>query len=194
MPLITPPNYKDIPPNAPLVFLIGPIQGTSDWQSPAAWWLLDRLPNLFVASPRSKMWREDLPCTEKDRLYKVQTHWEHTYIREVMNRVIDPPKGVARAAIVAFCAKEEVHDPSRAFAQTTRYEIGKILGWINGRLGRDIFLNSDRLELPDGVFIGAHPDYFGRRYLENDLISEGRQLYSTIEEVCGKTFEYLHGK
>ena len=190
MPLLKPPVYEDVPVKSPLMFLIGPIQGAPDWQNPTSQWFLRRMPEVYVASPRSEMWKPDLSEEEHKRLFEQQAHWEHMYIQEALLRMVS--RSHADGLIVAWCPKEEAHDPKRAYGQTTRFELGTILGWIDGRKGRNPFNDPCADHWPDGpIFIGADPEFTGRRYLEYTMAAQGRVLFSSLEATRDEALRYL---
>lgn len=104
--LILPPEYPDI--MGPLVFLAGPILGAEDWQSKAIKILKAIRPDLRIASPRKKYVH-----TEFD--HKRQVDWEtHHLWRASIN-----------GAIMFWLAKEFEHNCQRAYAQTSRFELGE---------------------------------------------------------------------
>src|SRR3989338_9255350 len=96
----------------PVVFLAGPIQGAPDWLEEAARILSEFEPALTVASPRA------LP-NEYEKFdeahYRAQVDWETHYLRRA-----------AREGVIMFwLAKEKTHIHERAYAQTSRFEIGR---------------------------------------------------------------------
>ncbi len=193
MPLITPPDYRAVPLTTPLLLLFGPRKGAIDWQNPTAKWFLFHEPDMCVASTRSDEWDEHLTEVQRQQLIKKQKEWVALYIHLALERIIERKPNVARAAIMVWCAKEEILDPTRNYAPATRIAIGKMAGWINGALGMNIF-DDVREELPDGLFVGADEGFGGRRDLEIALELHGRPLYSSLEEMEGDTLRYLRGR
>lgn len=104
------PTYRDI--NDPVIFLAGPIQGAPDWQREAIA-LLEPTPGIQVASPRRSKSR---PKDFDDEMYRAQVDWEHHYL----DRAAD--EGV----ILFWLAREQTHRCDRAYAQTTRFELGEM--------------------------------------------------------------------
>lgn len=112
--LMTPPKWTGVDESLPVVFIAGPIQGAPDYQTPLAHRLIDAHPNLFVASPRR------LEVDEKFN-YDEQVFWEQA--------------NLGRAAfhgVSAFWLAAQDHsltyEPNRAYAQTTRFEFGQVIG------------------------------------------------------------------
>lgn len=193
MPLITPPDYEAVPLTTPLLLLFGPRKGAIDWQNPTAKWFLTEEPDMCVASTRSHEWSVHLTEVQRRQLIKNQKEWVAMYIHLALERIIERKSNIARAAIMVWCAKEEILDSMRNYAPATRIAIGKMAGWINGARGRNIFDDiSD--ELPDGLFVGAEEGFGGRRDLEIALELHGRPLYSSLEEMERDTLRYLRGK
>jgi len=188
MPLLKPPNFEKVRDHK-LMFLIGPIQGAEDWQNPTAQWFLDRVPELYVASPRSEMWPPGLSQEEHDRRFAIQADWEHDYIEEIIMRIA---RGSTTDYIFAWCSKEVHHNPKRAYAQTTRFELGTILGWIDASKNRRPFSGEGMSRAPhEPVFIGADPAFSGRQYLEHTLKKKGRPLLSSLEQTREHALNYI---
>lgn len=103
--LILPPNY----PNTvgPTIFLAGPIQG-ANWQPQAIEYLQKLSQKLNIASPRKDYLEEEF-------IYEKQVDWESYYLK----------KAAREGAIMFWLAKELVHTCERAYAQTTRFELGE---------------------------------------------------------------------
>ena len=103
---VHPPDTLEV--SGPVIFLAGPIQGASYWQSKATDLLHDIEPTIVVANPR-----KDYP--EGTFIYEKQVDWETHYLRLA-----------GRAGVVAFwLAKQTEETPGRAYAQTTRFELAE---------------------------------------------------------------------
>ena len=95
-----------------LIFLAGPIQGAVDWQQEAAAHIQSINPNLLIANPRRPL-NIDHDFTED--MYMEQVDWETQHLRHA-----------SRWGVILFwLAKESVHFCNRAYAQTTRFELGE---------------------------------------------------------------------
>lgn len=122
-----------------LVFLAGPIQGTTDWQSRAVELIGSLAPGVAIASPR----REYLPG---DFVYSAQVDWETFMLRQAAENGV----------ILFWLAKETEHNPERAYAQTTRFELAE---WVT----RAQFDRNVR------IVIGIEEGYSGARYVRHRL-------------------------
>lgn len=108
--LILPPAY--VPINAPLIFLAGPIQGAYDWQDEAAEKILAIAPKVYIASPRrNTAYKGEFT----PQMFYEQVDWETYHLR----------KAGEDGVIMFWLAKEFEHFCSRAYAQTTRFELGE---------------------------------------------------------------------
>lgn len=105
--VLVPPT--DRPIDGPLVFLAGPIQGAPNWQAEAAA-LLSRQPGLTIASPRRPEFLKLSPAE-----YAAQVDWEHRHLERA---------GV-QGVTLFWLAREAAHRCDRAYAQTTRFELGE---------------------------------------------------------------------
>lgn len=105
--IFQPPN-EYCQTDKPLIFLAGPIQGCRDWQKDAIA-ILERLsPFTGIANPRKEYLDDAF-------VYSAQVDWETNHLR------LAGQNGV----ILFWLEREKDHDPQRAFAQTTRFEIGE---------------------------------------------------------------------
>ncbi len=111
--IVTPPvlYYNH---SLPVMFLAGPIQGVEDWQAEAIK-ILEQIPGFVIASPRRPNISIKGDLEEKD--YKEQVDWEHYFL------------GSARGYGVTlfWLAREKMHDCTRSYAQTTRFELGEAM-------------------------------------------------------------------
>jgi hypothetical protein len=104
-----PPAYRDW--DGPVLFLAGPIQGAPDWQSDAIS-LLVRTPGVAIACPRRPgNANADLSAAA----YEEQVKWEHHYLE----------RAGLDGVLVFWLAREVTHHCDRAYAQTTRFELGE---------------------------------------------------------------------
>ena len=152
----------------PLIFLAGPIQGAPDWQATAIGWLQKHHPLLHIASPRSLMWETSLFPEERERLFDIQQEWEHDYIDYALDRGV----------VLFWLAKEAVHHCDRAYAQTSRFELGFALGnaLVRQRAG------FKRLA-PVRVAVGADKDFSNRNYLTKTMSKRfGLPMHATLED------------
>ena len=160
--LLIPPVL--VPVEGPVVFLAGPIQGAPDWQAEAVRLLAGFAPAVHVACPR----RVYLPG-EFD--YGGQVDWETHYLR----------RAALGGAILFWLAREAVHHPGRAYAQTTRFELAE---WKvrHERDGAKLVVGID-----DG-FSGAR--YIRRRFGQD---CPAVPLLASLEEACRVAAELARG-
>jgi hypothetical protein len=121
------PQEIIIPEETPLVFLEGPVQGSPNWQTPLAQRLLDRVPNLAVASPRALKEHEE-GFHSDDESIKALTS-EHQVAYEFIAR-----QRAFRFGVVAMWWSAQ--DPTlpykegRVYGKTSAVETGEPWGWI----------------------------------------------------------------
>jgi hypothetical protein len=153
---IIPPAYAHV--EGPLVFLAGPIQGAPDWQAEAIRLLMDES-GITVASPRRPpVSAGDFPETE----YAAQVDWEHHYLARA-----------AQDGVTMFwLAKESVHLCGRAYAQTTRFELGEAVT-LHRLAGAK-------------VVVGIEAGFSNMRYLLRTIAKKapGIPLCSTLADTC----------
>lgn len=93
--------------DGPLVYLIGPIQGASNWQADAIEILGDLAPDLHVASARSSDFRGG---PDKHLV------WEQTFLKRASKYGV----------ILFWCARETRHQCDRSYAAQMRFELGEL--------------------------------------------------------------------
>ncbi len=157
--ILTPPNYVDI--EGPLIFVAGPIQGSADWQSRAI--SLLGAAAVTVASPRR---RGDLgEFTEAD--YNAQVDWEHFHL----------DRAAKNGVILFWLAREREHKCERAYAQTTRFELGEAVTLHRLAGAR--------------VCVGIEEGFTNARYLRRTISKKapGIPVCATLEETCRRALE-----
>jgi hypothetical protein len=110
--ILFPPNIIS-PNDNPVVFLAGPIQGAPNWQEQAIEKLLSLKVNADIASPRRPKGIESEFGLQD---YYQQVDWETYYLNLAGNR---------GGVILFWLAAEQEHFCNRAFAQTSRFELGE---------------------------------------------------------------------
>jgi hypothetical protein len=117
----TPPHTLHIESHTPLVFLAGPVQGAPNWHSPIADELLTFRDDIHVASPRRLLEDEIDVFTANDS--QEQVEWENAALE----------RSAKFGSIVVWFAAQDHSLPyrtGRAYAQTTRLELGEAWGWL----------------------------------------------------------------
>src|SRR5262249_53460006 len=137
-----------------LIFLAGPIQGAPDWQAEAIA-LLHHAPGLTIANPRRDRY-------DGANAYVEQVAWEHHHLQRAGD------SGVA----LFWLAREAEHFCDRAYAQTTRFELGEAVTlhrWQGIK-----------------VVVGIDEGFSNARYLRYTLPRKAPNipLRSTLREAC----------
>lgn len=150
--LITVPSFEAV--RGPLIFLAGPIQNAPDWQTQAIATINLMAPSLSVANPRCPPpWHGD---------FDLQVAWEHRHLERAR----------LHGCVLFWLAKEESHDCARAYAQTTRFELGWHF-WCHVRDGANLA-------------IGIEPGFSNERYLRVTLAMYAPTLVirNTLAATC----------
>ena len=153
-----------------IVFLAGPIQGAPDWQSKAIELLSDT--GAVIANPRA-------PAPFHGD-YNGQVDWELKYLSHAAYG--KPSSGV----ILFWLAKpdpNEVQPPGRAYAQTSRFELGE---WVGRSKGWTV---------PYFV-LGIEPGFSNERYLRRRIghLWPDIEIPSTLEGTVALAKMHLSGE
>lgn len=160
----SPPAEIVLPSTGELYFLAGPIQGAPDWQKEAITFcdqigsIDPNIDSLEIANPR-----RDYLDGQFD--YDAQVEWEQRYLR----------RAATYGGIIFWLARQDhslPYEKGRPYAQTTRFEFGRSLGW------RDF-------DPTIRVVIGMEPGYKGsERYYKKCAAEQGLKIYSDLGETC----------
>jgi hypothetical protein len=158
--VIRPPETLE--EDGPLIFLAGPIQGTHDWQARAIRLLCAKAPGVNIASPRR-------PRTGPDFVYAEQVDWETCQLA----------RAGKDGVILFWLAKEQEHDAKRAYAQTSRVEIGE---WMSAAARGEAKL-----------VVGIEEGFTGGRYIRHRLAQMCPQVpvASDLEAACEAALRLL---
>ncbi|MFY9227460.1 MAG: nucleoside 2-deoxyribosyltransferase domain-containing protein [Blastocatellia bacterium] len=157
--LILPPDYLEI--TGLVVFLAGPIQGTN-WQPKAIEYLQKNSPELNIACPRRDYLANEF-------VYEKQVDWETYYLR----------KAAHTGVIMFWLAKELFHICDRAYAQTTRFELGE---W-------KVRYERDNIKLVLGIEEGFSNSRYIRRRFAQDC--PNINICNTLEETCQQVIKQI---
>ncbi len=165
MTVFCPPQEQTNAEDLQIVFLAGPIQGADDWQSRAIELLCaSQTEDIYIANPRR-------PTFDKlsEREYEEQVEWEHRYLN------LAGSSGV----VMFWLAREATHDCSRAYAQTTRFELGEAV--------------ANHCAMGDYVVIGIEEGFSGARYVRKTIASKSPDIpiFSSLEETCREALRML---
>lgn len=153
---LQPPDITDI--EGEVIFLAGPIQGGPEWQYQAAAIIHDLNSQLVIACPRKNY-------VENGFIYEKQVDWETHYL----NRA-------ARAGAIMFWLAAQVEEtPGRAYAQTTRFELGE---WKARH-------QQSGVKLIVGIEEGFGNERYIRRRLGQDC--PNIPILSSLKETCQTT-------
>jgi len=117
--ILLPPNYRSI--EGPLIFLAGPIQGAPKWHNKAIKIIQDINLDINIASPSKKVDRIYLKQNQERFKHSAnqeeweQVDWETFYLN----------RAAQKGAIMFWFPNEETHYCERAYAQTSRFELGE---------------------------------------------------------------------
>jgi hypothetical protein len=145
----------------PLLFLAGPIQGAYDWQKTAIEYLLSKGSHIHIASPRRDF---DLHTDFTDAMYNEQVDWETFHLR----------RAAKNGVIMFWLAREFKHNCERAYAQTSRVELGE---W-------KVLHERDNVNLVVGIEDGFTGAKYIRRRFSQDCPTV--PICSSLEETCDK--------
>lgn len=144
----------------PIVFLGGPIQGTWAWQEEAIQRIhRDIGDSIHIASPRRLL--EDGQAFPQDKYFE-QVNWEYDYLA----------RAGQYGVIMFWLADEREHICERAYAQTSRYE----LGFWTARAARG----------EAKLVLGIMPGFSNEPYIRFMTGKEmpGLHIHSTLASTC----------
>lgn len=160
--VILPPEYVEISVNEPVLFLAGPIQGAPDWQNEAISIIHNLASNLDIASPR----RDEF----KNADYNEQVDWEHFYL----------DRAARNGVIMFWLAREANHVCERAYAQTSRFELGEAITLHRWQKIK--------------VIVGIEDGFSNSRYLKKTISKKasGILICSNLRETCEKAVKLIY--
>lgn len=171
--IILPPNYPEI--KGSLIFLAGPIKGASCWQNEAIRIIKSKAEEINIASP-SKM---------VDEVYLKQNpaQFKHSVNQEEWEQVdwetYHLNLAAKKGAIMFWLDKEETHYCERAYAQTSRFELGE---WKERNREGNV-----------KIALGIEPGFRGQYYIKYRLSRDcpDLKIYSTLEETCEEAIRLI---
>jgi hypothetical protein len=155
--IITSPSLEDV--DGPTIFLAGPIQGAFDWQKDAIKLLTYACPEANIANPRRNIAvKGEFP----KEMYDEQVDWETKYLR----------RAGENGVIMFWLSKELEHMCDRAYAQTTRFELGE---W---KMMHELALRN--------IVIGIEKGFTGAKYILRRIPQDCAELpiLDSLEETC----------
>ncbi|MBU4501207.1 MAG: nucleoside 2-deoxyribosyltransferase domain-containing protein [Nanoarchaeota archaeon] len=143
-----------------LIFLAGPIKSAYDWQEKAIELISKESPDITIASPRviDAQCGGDF-CTKR---FNQQVDWESYHLK----------RAGEKGCILFWLAKEYEHDCKRAYAQTSRFELGE---W---KTKHEI--------LGTNIVVGIEEGFSNARYIKRRISEECPKvpICSSLEEAC----------
>jgi hypothetical protein len=156
--LIFPPDYPTV--EGPMIFLAGPIQGAPDWQDVAVIQIRHLAAQVHLANPR----RNDLSDAFD---FDGQVDWETHHLR----------RSAQHGAILFWLARETDHHCTRAYGQTSRFELAE---WK---------MRHER----DGVrlVVGIEQGFSGGKYIRRRLAQDCPDvpILATLADTCKAAVE-----
>lgn len=149
-----------------LIFLAGPIKGARRWQNEAAELLNKFNPEVNIASPRyigaDQEIIGDFYPIEKPH---GQIDWETYHLN----------KAGKKGVVLFWLAKESEHYCERAFAQTSRFELGE---WKEKHLTQG-----------SKLVVGIEYGFSGKSYIDYRLMNTDIPVLYNLFELCKKAIE-----
>ncbi|OGY99519.1 MAG: hypothetical protein A2945_01525 [Candidatus Liptonbacteria bacterium RIFCSPLOWO2_01_FULL_52_25] len=151
------PEFVEI--TGPLIFLAGPIQGAPQWHHDAIAIIrrLDR--RVSIASP----YRHKEPEGEfTEKMFNEQVDWETEYLN----------CAAQNGVILFWLAKEAKHSCKRAYAQTSRFELGE---W-----------KERTVRLSGTLIVGIEEGFTGARYILRRFMQDRPHvvIVNNLDELC----------
>lgn len=145
-----------------VVFLAGPIQGAPEWQYQAADIIHTLDSGLIVASPRIRY-------DEGEFVYEKQVDWETHYLN----------RAAKVGGIMFWLAAQTEETPGRAYAQTSRFELGE---WKSRH-------EQSGVKLVVGIEEGFGNERYIRRRLGQDCTNI--PILSSLSDTCEAIVELV---
>lgn len=164
--ILLPPNYRSI--EGPLIFLAGPIQGAPKWHNKAIKIIQDIDSYINIASPSKKVDRIYLKQNQEKFKHSAnqeeweQIDWETFYLN----------RAAQKGAIMFWFPNEEAHYCERAYAQTSRFELGE---W-----------KTEHKQGRGNIVIGFEKGFSGEHYIKYRLSKDNLNIpiLSSLKETC----------
>lgn len=158
--------YKRFESRKPLIFLAGPIMGAEDWHDQAIEIIRKINKEVAIASPKQNKYDEGSFSLEE------QTDWESYHLKKASDQ----------GSALFWLAKEKEHYCHRAYAQTTRFELGE---WSAKQIGRPLFLA-----------VGIEEGFTNGEYIKKRITQDNRRvnICNTLEETCTLALQIINSR
>ncbi len=156
-----PPYFDNFSAKDPALFLAGPIQGAPDWQSQA----VHLLSGLYKGSRPLLVFNPRHQYNEGEFNKDIQVQWEKNHLLRA---------GKLGAIMFWFARRDESlpYEEGRLYAQTSRIEFGRIIGWKDYNR-----LINTAVGIEDGYIGNEH-------YIRSTAFEHSIPVYSSLAEVC----------
>ena len=157
--IIYAPNYLKMI-EYPVIFLAGPIQGVHPWQEEAIKTIHSLDSKLYIANPRRQ--NIEIKGDFTTDMYNEQVDWESFHLK----------KAGESGCVLFWLAKETKHDCSRAYAQTTRFELAE---W---KMKHEFFKSN--------LVVGVENGFTGAKYIKRRFMQDCPEVpvCDSLEETC----------
>lgn len=167
--VIRPPTFTEV--TVPLIFIAGPILGTEDWQREAIAILSESQKDFAIASPRRLIAEVDevKPAYVTEADFDAQINWEHKHLDLA-----------AKNGVTLFWLAKEAHIiPGRAFAQTSRFELGEAM--VRRQMGNI------------KLVVGIEKGFSGEHYIRETFAGKAPRvpMCDSLEETCAAALTLL---
>lgn len=174
------PQPISIDSDIPLVFLEGPVQGATDWQTPFAHRLLEAVPDIAVASPRVTP-EHEANLTSSDVTIKTRASE-----RQVAYEFLARRRAFQFGAIALWYAAQDSSLPypvGRRYGKTTPIENGEIWGHMMHKPNYPFIVGFD----PSFTESGEN----SRGYISRNHELMGIKEHDSLDDVFNATAEAL---
>jgi hypothetical protein len=158
------PNTK-IETTKPIIFLAGPIQGTSNWRQSAIETISSLSESLLIVSPSGRLtFNQDyIKIIPSQNDFKHQREWENCYLDQASHR----------GSILFWFPGETEHSCQKSYGAMTRVEIGE---WIT----------EYKYNPSINLIIGTDGKFSEFKTIRRDIDQKMPEtiIYETLEETC----------
>ncbi|MGV8087398.1 MAG: hypothetical protein ACP5N1_07235 [Candidatus Woesearchaeota archaeon] len=163
--VLTYPDYTDLT-SRPLIFLVGPIQGAHNWYDVATDYFIKKTSDTIIALSRNKI---QFTGKSNSQMSEEQIDWKTYHLRHA-----------GKFGVIMFwLAKEYEHNPHRAYAQTTRFDLAE---WKTRHEYEHV-----------KMVVGVEEGFSGAKYIRRRLSQDcpNIKICSTLEETCDQAINLL---
>lgn len=154
----------------PVLFLAGPIQSAEKWQDKAIEFMLSEFDfhaDFIIANPRRNV---DTEGEFSKEMYEEQVDWEHLWLENARRY---------GSATLFWLASQSTENKNRAYAQTSRFELGEAM--------------VDHTVYNSKLIVGIEEGFTGARYIRYTLSKKTQDvpILETLEDTCRHAAKWL---